>query len=227
MMRGFSSGPHRTLIVGLDHSGVRSINLSRASLALLVAAVLLGGFVLGSTLPTLGENPEATSSPSASAVSPGEGGLPMADVPGEDLERLPRYPGSVRSEFGVTMDERYRLTTVEFLADAPLDEVRSFYQGVIADQRWQRADIDFSGGEWTYILVDGAIEALIELEIAAGLVEIDLHISEPIPAPSADPTPAPTTAPPPPQPAPAPPDDDDDDDDDGDGGSDDDGETDG
>ena len=208
-----------------------SINVSRASLALLVTGVLLAGLVIGSALPTLGENAEATPSASATPTSPDTAGLPRADVPGEDLERLPRYPGSVRSEFGVTADDRFRLTAVEFLADASLDAVRNFYQGVIAEHGWQRADINFSGGEWTYILVDGATEALIELETTEGLVEIDLHISEPIPASPPDPAPAPTPAPPPAQPPPAPPGDDDDDDgddrdDDSDAG-DDDGGTDG
>jgi len=204
---------------------VSSINLSRAGLGLLVAVVLLGGIVLGSTLPTLGETPDATPSPTPVAASPGATALPAADAAGEDLARLPRYPGSVRSEFSVSVDERYRLTAVEYLADAPLDVVRTFYQGVIAEHGWERADIGYSAGEWTYVLVDGTTEALIEIEISGGLVEIDLQISEPIERPSAEPTPAPTAAPPPTQPPPAPPDDDDDDgDDDGDS---DDGGTDG
>lgn len=208
-------------------SSVSSINLSRASLALLVAAVLLGGFLLGSTLPELTDRTRATPSPTAVAASPGATARPTADVAGEDLARLPRYPGSVRSEFAITVDERYRLTAVEFLADESLDAVRAFYQGVIAQHGWQRADIGYSAGEWTYVLVDGSTEALIEIEVTGGLVEIDLQVSEPIEKPPAEPTPVPTAAPPPQQPAPAPPDDDDDDDgadggdsDDGGGGSD-------
>ena len=197
-------------------SSVSSINLSRASLALLVAAVLLGGFLLGSTLPELADRTRATPSPTAVAASPGATARPTADVAGEDLARLPRYPGSVRSEFAITVDERYRLTAVEFLADESLDAVRAFYQGVIAQHGWQRADIGYSAGEWTYVLVDGSTEALIEIEELGGLVEIDLQVSEPIasqtPTPEpAQPAPTPTIAPV--APPPPPPGDDDDDDD--------------
>lgn len=197
---------------------------------MLIAAVLLGGIALGTALPSLADAPLATPSPTATA-SRITRGLPAADAPGEDLARLPRYPGSVRSAFSVSVDERFRLTAVEYLIDASLDAVRAFYQGVIAAHAWERADIGYSGGEWTYVLVDGATEALIEIEVAGGVVEIDLHISEPVARATAKPTPAPPTpAPPrPAQPPPPPPSDDDDDDDDGagdddsedDGGSDD------
>jgi hypothetical protein len=205
-----------------------SVTAYRAGLAVLIAAALLGGIALGTALPSLTNAPEASPSSTESAL-PSATGLPAADVPGEDLARLPRYPGSVRTEFSVSLDERYRLTAVEYLADASLDAVRAFYQGVIAEHGWERADIGYSAGEWTYVLVDGGTEALIEIEITGGVVEIDLHISEPVPAAPAERTPTPATpAPPPAQPAPPPPGDDDDDDgaDDGDdsddgGGSDD------
>lgn len=203
---------------------MRCVNLSRASLALLVVAVLLGGVVLGSALPAWVDTPAATPSPTVAVTAPSPGGLPTADVAGEDLARLPRYPGSVRTAFVVSTDEQFRLTAVEFMADATLDDVRAFYQGVIVEHGWQRADIGFLGEEWTYVLVDGRTEALIEIEVTQGLGEIDLQISEPIETPAPEPTPAPTTAPPPQQPAPPPPGDDDDDD----GGDDsDDGGTDG
>jgi hypothetical protein len=157
--------------------------------------------------------------PSSSA-----GLLPDGDVAGEDLDRLPRYPGSVRTEYEVSIDDRFRLTATEYLAEATLDEVRSFYQGAIEDHGWQRADIDFSGGEWTYVLVDGTTEALVELEVTHGLVEIDLQVSVPIATPAPEPTPAPTALPTPPPVIAPPTDDDDDDADETDDGSDDDGD---
>lgn len=189
--------------------------------AVLLGAVLLGGIALGTTLPSLADAPVASPSSTESA-SPSARDIPAADVIGEDLARLPRFPGSVRSEFSISVDERYRLTAVEYLADASIDAVRAFYQGVIAEHGWERADIGYSRGEWTYVLVDGATEALIEIEVTGGVVEIDLHISEPVPAAPAERTPAPATpAPPPSQPAPPPPEDDDDDDGAGDDDSDD------
>ncbi len=135
----------------------------------------------------------------------------MFDVAGEDLATLPRYPASVRSDYQVAVEERYRLIVTEYLAAARADEVQAFYRGVIAAHGWERADIGFTDGEWSYSLVDGETLALIEIEEADGLVEIDLQISEPIAAPN-NPAAVPTIAPPPAPPPPPPGDDDDDDD---------------
>ncbi|HEX2843796.1 MAG TPA: hypothetical protein VHP64_00970 [Candidatus Limnocylindria bacterium] len=211
-------------------SGIR---LSRVALALLIIVVLIGGVVLGSVVTAVA-TPSPTLSPTPSmSMAPDASGLPTADVSGDDLERLPRYPGSVRTEYEISVDDRFRLVATEYLADASMDEVRSFYQGAIEDYGWQRADINYSGDEWTYVLVDGSTEALIEIEVTGGYVEIDLQISTVIATPTPEPTPSPTTtptAPPPAPPAPTPTDDDggdDDDDNDDTGGGDDDDVTDG
>ena len=190
-------------------------------LALLVVAVLAGGVALGSVVTTLAsrDRPTATATPSPTAA-PTVAGLPGSDVAGEDLPRLPRYPGSVRTEFEVSRDDRFVLTAVEYFADATLDDVRRFYQGVIEDHGWQRADITYAGGEWTYLLVDGSTEALVEIEVTRGFVEIDLQVSSATSTPPPA-TPVPTATPTPQPPAPPPPDDDDGDDDDGDSDDDD------
>ena len=193
--------------------------LSRATLALLIGAVLIGGAMLGSVVTSAFSRGEP--SPSAmptSSVAPSAGALPRTDVDGDDFERLPRYPGSIRTEFAVTTDDRFRLTAVEYFADADLDDVRHFYQDVIAEQEWQRADINYAAGEWTYLIVDGNTEALVEIEVSGGFVEIDLQVSSPIASatPAVTPAPVPTPA----LPAPPPPGDDDDDDDDSDDGDD-------
>jgi hypothetical protein len=216
-MRAFSCNAHWDLIRAADDPDMEGIRLSRAALALLIIGVLIGGVVLGSVVSAVAR-PTATPDPTPSVSlmpSVTAGPLPDGDVAGEDLPRLPRYPGSVRTEYEVSIDDRFRLTATEYMADATLDEVRAFYQGVIEDHGWQRADIDFSGGEWTYVLVDGATEALIELEVSDGFVEIDLQVSVQIATPAPDPTPPPTALPTPP-PATPPTDDDDDGDDDGD-----------
>ncbi|HVM25978.1 MAG TPA: hypothetical protein VM253_11330 [Candidatus Limnocylindrales bacterium] len=214
------------MLILLDDDGVViPANVPRATLALLIVAVLAGGFVLGSAMTVFGDHgPGDTVSPSPSstpAVSSTAAALPGADVEGEDLARLPRYPGAIRTEFAISVDERYRLTAVEYLVDATVAEVRAFYQRVIDDHGWERADVNYAAGEWTYVLVDGRTEALVEIEEWNGLVEIDLQVSEPISTPSPEPTPEPTrrptpqpAAPPPPPPSPTGDDDDDDSDDD-------------
>jgi len=190
-------------------------NLTRARLTLLLAASLRCGLLIGGTgalvaiprWPALfGERQTAapTLSSPTSPTSPTI--LPASDAPGEDLVALPRFPGSVRSDYEVALDDRYRLTVTEFLATAAVEEVRAFYQGVITAHGWERADIGFSDGEWSYSLADGDTLALIEIEQAGSLVEIDLQISEPLTVLTPDAAPAPPPPPPPP------PGDDDDDD---------------
>lgn len=198
----------------------------RASLALLLVAVLAGGVVLGSAVTAFGEDRE-TPTPTPPPVASPSGEVPSADVDGEDLARLPRYPDSVRTEYEISLDERYRLTAVEYVVDDTVEAVRSFYQQVMDDHGWDRADVNYAAGEWTYVLVDGRTEALVEIEEWNGLIEIDLQVSEPVPAPSDDSSPSPSpTARPPAQPAPpSPTDDDDGDDDDDTDDDDDDGES--
>lgn len=187
-------------------------------LTVLVGAAVLGGAVLAGPTSTPSPRPTPTATPTAAV-------LPAADARGADLARLPRYPGSVRTGYAVHGDDRFRLTAVEYLADATVDMVRLFYQGVIDEHGWERVDIQYADGEWAYVLVDGNVEALIEIEPEHGLVEIDLQVSEPVdssspsPSPSPKPTPTPTRAPTvaPSTPVPVPPDDDGDDDDSDDG----------
>lgn len=180
---------------------MKPTDLSRIGLGLLVIATLVTGVVVGNAAfasdpdPT----PTPTAAPSSAAATPTAAPLPEVDVDGDDLARLPRYPGSVRTQYELSVDDRFRLTLTEYLAAASLDEVRAFYRGVIADHGWERADVGYAGGEWTYVLVDGATEALIEIEVTRGLVEIDLQISEPL----GDPTPSRTPAPPAPPATPA------------------------
>jgi len=198
-----------------DTSAVKPTIVSRATLPLAAGGILLCGLLLGGIvalvvdlrLPMLGgeESSPTTSSPTPSPSASPE--LPDEDVVGEDLLALPRFPGSVRTDYEVALDEHYRLIVTEYLAAAEIDEVLAYYQGVIATQGWERADIGFADGEWSYALVDGQTLALIEIEDADGLIEIDLQISEPIAAPTEPAAPGPTTAPPPP----LPPGDDDDD----------------
>lgn len=203
---------------------MRWTNASRAGAAILLAGVLLGGVVLGTVIDAVGDasaRQDAIPTSSAPTPPPTIAALPAADVPGEDFAALPRYPGAIRSSHELTGDDGYELIAAEYLVAATVTEVRVYYQGVIAEHGWERVDINYRDGEWAYVLMSGAEEALVEIEERDGLVEIDLQLSRPIggeaPAlPDALPaTPAPPIAPPPPAPAPPPPADDDDDSDDG------------
>lgn len=171
---------------------VRPTGISRAAFGLLMAAVLIGGMVIGSAVTAWPSRavPPSTAEPTPELLQPVA--LPTGDVHGEDLARLPRFPDAVRTGHAAGLDDLHRLVQVSYLAAADLDDVRAFYRRVIVDHGWQRADLDLAGGEWVYILVDGATEAMIAMRRAGELVEIELELSEPVMPPS--PTPAPTTA---------------------------------
>jgi hypothetical protein len=238
MMRGFSSSIHHGLIASRHGWPVQQpFNVPRANLALLVAATLGCGVLLGGAAASLG-GPEPTPglAPVAATTSPSPSpSLATSDVPGEDIDRLPRMPGSVRTAHEVLGESGFQLTANEYHVAATVDAVRAFYQGVIVDHGWERADINFAKGEWSYILIDQGTEALIEIEELGGLVEIDLQVSEPIPSrtsapelapPAPVPSAATTPVAPPPPPPPGGGDDDDGDDDDDDDSVDEDGGTD-
>jgi hypothetical protein len=176
--------------------------VSRAASGLLLAAVLIGGMVIGSALTGWPSRAMPMSTPPPTLEPPRVRRLPASDVPGEDLARLPRFPDAVRTGHSAGLDDLHHLTEVSYLAAAELDDVRAFYRRVIGEHGWQRADLDLAGGEWVYILLDGATEAVIAMREAGELVEIELELSEPVvtpsptPAPMAQPTPA-HVAPPP------------------------------
>ncbi len=198
-----------------DHGGMNPSIASRAGMALLLVAVLVLGVILGSAIAAFGRGgtaPTASPTPTPLPSSAPNAELPGADAEGHELARLPRYPDSIRTEYEISIDDRYRLTAVEYLADASIEEVRAYYQRVMDQHGWERADITYAAGEWTYVLVDGSTEALVELEQWNGLIEIDLQISEPIAPTKANPTQSTQPATQAPDP-----DDEDDADDDGDG----------
>jgi hypothetical protein len=125
--------------------------------------------------------------------------LPARDVPGADLDRLPRYARSVRVFFDRAQGVHGTVTSAEYLARASRDQVRSFYRDVFNVQGWTVADMSFTYDQWRFLVVreDGS-EASVELRQRAGLVEIDLQLTRPATGrPSASPTPASVVAPPP------------------------------
>jgi hypothetical protein len=155
--------------------------------------------------------------------------LPAKNVPGKDISDLPRYPGSVRVEYERKEQDLLAFTQVKYLSHAKLDVIRGFYRGVFRAEEWKVANVEFSEGEWTFLIVHGEREADIEIQPhGRDVTRVDIELSEPLPekkpapkvipqkpeAPpatqepaspppsqSATPTPAPQSASPTPQPA--------------------------
>jgi hypothetical protein len=167
----------------------------------------LGWFLSGQQITTLGEGPGSPPAVSTTTAKP-DATLPKADVPGEDFSDLPRYPGSVRVKYEWRVSKAgLVLVDTEYVASARLADVRQFYRGVFRSEGWTLASLDVSEGEWDFLVTKGDKEAVIEIELRAGLVETETEVSEPQKEREAQkdsastqrpeqPTPAPSTTPP-------------------------------
>jgi hypothetical protein len=166
-----------------------------------------GWFLSGQQIANLEEGQSSPSDLSNTTTKP-DASLPKADVRGEDFSDLPRYPGSVRTKYERRVSTAgLVLVDTEYVASAELTEVREFYRGVFRSEGWTVASLDVSEGEWDFLVTKGAREAVIEIEIRAGLVETEIEVSEPqkeraiqgdsaSPQRQEQPTPAPSTVPP-------------------------------
>jgi hypothetical protein len=156
-------------------------------LGILTSAVLLalvgfgfGWFLTGRQIANLKEGPGSPSAISNTTAKP-DATLPKADVPGEDFSDLPRYPGSVRVKYERRVSKAgLILFDTEYVASARLADVREFYRGVFRTEGWTVAGLDVSEGEWDFLVIKGEKEAVIEIEIREGLVEIEIEVSEPL-----------------------------------------------
>jgi hypothetical protein len=186
--------------------------IARLAMATLVVALLAAGFALGRLVTAT--QPQVTPGPTPSSSLETEPRLPellpVADVDGSDLDVLPRYPGSVRTQYRVRDDAAGTVTKVEYLASGSVEAVRSFYRQAFIDHGWTVVDLQLAYGELRYLITDGEREGEADIESrGGGVVEIDLEVVT-RPSASASPTAAPTATPTRPHATPvAPPDDDD------------------
>jgi hypothetical protein len=139
-----------------------------------------GWFLSGRQIANLEEGPGSPSAISNTTTKP-DASLPKVDVPGEDFSDLPRYPGSVRVKYERRVSKAgLILFDTEYVASARLADVREFYRGVFRTEGWTVAGLDVSEGEWDFLVIKGEKEAVIEIEIREGLVEIEIEVSEPL-----------------------------------------------
>jgi hypothetical protein len=125
-----------------------------------------------------GTIPERTTPPNTKPAP----SLPAEDVPGHDISDLPRYPGSVRVEYERKEQDLLVFTRVKYLSRAKLDVIRGFYRGVFRAEEWKVANVEFSEGEWTFLVVHGEREADIEIQPRGrDVTRVDIELSEPLP----------------------------------------------
>lgn len=154
--------------------------LNRYRLLLPFAAILLflAGFAAGQWLnlrDLASQAPEPPATPRATFA------LPAFDVPGSDIEGLPRYPGAVRVEYRQGLTGDLIETEVEYVISTDFEAVHDYYRQVFDEEGWTVADLGIYQGEWTFFVVSGEREALVELEARESLVEIEIEITEPSP----------------------------------------------
>jgi hypothetical protein len=102
--------------------------------------------------------------------------MPSADVPGEDIEGLPRFPGSIRLEFAEERQGQWLVTEAEYLVEADPDEVRGFFRDAFRTNGWEVRSTEFTLGEWVYEVTSGQVSAVVEIEPREPLIEIEIEI---------------------------------------------------
>ncbi len=163
--------------------------MNRSALVFVLAGLLLflAGFALGRYVAVQPDNGPGTAEgqqPETVYLSDGEP-LPSFDVTGADIDGLPRYPGSVRVEYRYVVVGDLAETEVEYIVADELNAVHDFYRQVFNDEGWVVADVGIYQGEWTFFIVSGEREAILELESRQSLIEIEIELSEPYDASAA------------------------------------------
>ncbi len=163
--------------------GIHPLNRNLLPLMLVIAAALFAvGFASGrlSLYGRLAEIERALAATPEPIILPEEAEMPTRDVTGADVEGLPRFPGSVRVEYRHVILGDLEEMEVEYVAAAELDDVHDFYRNVFDEEGWIVADLGIFQGEWTFFVVSGEREAVVELEARQSLVEVEIEVMEPI-----------------------------------------------
>lgn len=157
--------------------------MRRIRLLQFVAALLLflGGVLLGRMYTTWERERDAEESAQTPepVVLSEVADMPLRDVTGADVEGLPRYPGAVRVEYRNVIVGEWEETEVEYVVATDLEAVHSFYRRIFDEEGWTVADLGIYQGEWTFFVVSGEREAIVELEVRQSLVEVEIEVTEP------------------------------------------------
>jgi hypothetical protein len=69
---------------------------------------------------------------------------------------------------------------VEYLSFDKLDVIRGFYRGVFQSEGWKVANVEYTSGEWAFLVVKGVREANIEIKRDDRGTKVDIESSEPV-----------------------------------------------
>jgi hypothetical protein len=132
---------------------------------------------------------------------------PVVEVPGSEIQDLPRYPTSRRSAYSQTTTAELRVTAIDYVTADDLQEVHRHYRQVFTTYAWFVADLEFTRDERTFFIIRDAREARVLINDLGDVRHISLVHSEPLRSATATPRPRPTPTPqarPSPTPSPSP-----------------------
>lgn len=143
--------------------------------------LLITGFIIGrlsSAIPH--EKTGTTTSPMSAIVPTADLRMPALDVPGDDIPGLPPFPGMRRVEYRQVIIGDLLETEVEYVMEGSLEPIHDYFRQLFDAEGWNVADLHIFQGEWTFFIIQGEREALVELESRGPLVEVEIELKEPI-----------------------------------------------
>lgn len=105
--------------------------------------------------------------------------LSTSEVAGQDIADIPRYPDAQRIDYRRTPFRDVTYIGITYVAEAPVDDVRSFYRSELGRHGWGIVDARVALGESTYVLEHGSRIARIEIRPVDAVVEIEIELDEP------------------------------------------------
>ena len=99
-----------------------------------------------------------------------------SDVDGIELAGLRRYPGAVRTEYRTERFGDVMVSEVEYQSDARVELIRAHYRTESERAGWT-ATVEAGYGEWTYTVMSGPRQLVVEVERRAGVTEIEIELT--------------------------------------------------
>lgn len=145
--------------------------------------ILAAGFLIGRLSVPARPNRSAPPAQTAgiTAVPTADYTIPELDVPGDTIPGLPPFPGMRRVEYRQVIIGDLLETEVEYVMEGSLEPVHDYYRQVFDSEGWRVADLHIFQGEWTFYVIQGEREALVELESRGPLIEVEIELTEPLP----------------------------------------------
>ncbi len=137
--------------------------------AIITAPAVVIGFLAGLSLGLPGIPPEI----------PPVDAAPVADLPGEDVPGLPRYPDAVRVKYENHLLGDARVWEVGYFAEGRVREVARFYRQRLDERGWAFEGSHLYAGELALRARRDKVEMVVEIGQQDEMVEIEMELYEP------------------------------------------------